>query len=312
MAVTNTADALADALTSITKRYYVPKLNDNISTSNALLMRVKKDTCPGGSDIRVPLHYAFINGAQWYAGDQTLNTNYNEKKIAAIYNWKQLDIPVVIVESDRLKNAGSEKVLDHLDTEMTIAQATAKNKFGTGMYSNGTTDPLSIAGTRAIISTSATVGGISQTTYSWWAAQLDSTTTNVSLGTMQTMYENCMEDDDKPDLITAYPGAFNRFWSLLQPQQRYQNATLGAAGFENLRFNQADVVVDSYCPSGYMNFINTKHLILKSHNERNFPGKMDPFIKPVNQDARVAHLLWMGALVSDENRKLGAFTALTD
>jgi hypothetical protein len=87
---------------------------------------------------------------------------------------------------------------------------------------------------------------------------------------------------------------------------------MAKAGFENLRFNQADVVVDSYCPSGYLNMINTKHLILKSHSERNFPGQMDPFVKPVNQDARVAHLLWMGALVSDENRKLGAMTALTD
>lgn len=312
MAVTNTNDALADALTAISERYFVKKMSDNISTSNVATMRVKKDTVDGGTDIRVPLHYAYITGAQWYSGDQTLNTTYNEKKIPAIYNWKQLDVPVVIVEADRLKNAGAAKILDLLKTEMEIAEKTAKNKFGTGMYSNGTTDPLSIAGLRSIVSTSATVGGISQSTYSWWAAQVDAATTNFSLGAAQSMYEACMEDDDKPDLITAYPGAFNRYWSLLQPQQRYQNATLGAAGFENLRFNQADFCVDSYVPSGFVYFLNTKHLVLKSHSERNFPGKMDPFVKPVNQDARVAHLLWMGALTSDENRKLGAMTALTD
>lgn len=312
MAVVNTNDALADALTSISQRFIVKKMSDNISTSNVLLMRVKKDTIDGGTDIRVPLNYAYIAGAAWYAGDQTLNTSYNEKKIAAIFNWKQLDIPVVIVESDRLKNAGAAKILDHLKTEMDIAEKTAKNKFGTGMYSNGTTDPLSIAGIRALISTSATVGGISQATYSWWQGQVDSSTTSFSLSGAQTMYENCMEDDDKPDLITAYPGAFNRYWSLLQPQQRFSNSQLGAAGFENLRFNQADFAVDSYAPSGYVSFINTKHLILKSHSERNFPGQMEPFQKPVNQDARVSHLLWMGALVSDENRKLGIMNALTD
>ena len=312
MAVVNSADALADALTSITHKYFAKKMSDNISTSNVLLMRVKKDTVDGGSDIRLPLQYAYVNGAAWYAGDQTLNTNYNEKKIVAIYNWKQLDVPVVIVESDRLKNAGAAKVLDHLKTEIEIAEKTAKNKFGTGMYSNGTTDPLSIAGIRAIISTTATVGGISQSTYSWWQGQVDSTTTNFSLGAAQTMYENCMEDDDKPDLITAYPGAFNRYWSLLQPQQRYQNSTLGAAGFENLRFNQADFAVDSYAPSGTVAFINTKHLILKSHSQRDFPGKIDPFQKPINQDATIAHFLWMGALVSEENRKLGIMNALTD
>lgn len=312
MAVVNTNDALADALTSISQRFIVKKMSDNISTSNVLLMRVKKDTADGGTDIRVPLNYAYIAGASWYAGDQTLNTSYNEKKIAAIYNWKQLDIPVVIVEADRLKNAGAAKILDHLKTEMDIAQLTAKNKFGTGMYSNGTTDPLSIAGIRAIISTSATVGGISQTTYSWWQGQVDATTTSFSLGAAQTMYNSCKQDEDKPDLITAYAGAFNRYWSLLQPQQRFSNTQLGEAGFENLRFNQADFVVDSYAPSGYVSFINTKHLILKSHSERDFPGQMDPFQKPVNQDARIAHLLWMGALISDENRKLGVMNALTD
>lgn len=312
MGVVNTLDPLADALTSISERYFVKKLSDNISTSNPLVMRVKKDTADGGTDIRVPLHYAYVTGAQWYAGDQTLNTNYNEKKIVAIYNWKQLDVPVVIVESDRLKNAGAAKILDLLKTEIEIAEKTAKNKFGTGMYSDGTTDPKSIAGTRNIISASNTVGGIAQGTYTWWGAQLDGTTTNFSLGAAQVVYEACTEDNDKPDLMTSYPGAFNRYWSLLQPQQRYQNSQMGAAGFENLRFNQADFVVDSYCPSGYVNFINTKHLMLKSHSERNFPGKLDPFVKPVNQDARVAHFLWMGALVSDENRKLGAMTALTD
>jgi len=258
------------------------------------------------------LNYAFISGAKWYAGDETLDTSYNEKKIIAIYNWKQLDIPVVIVEADRLKNAGAAKILDHLKTEMEIAQKTAKDKFGTGIYSDGTTDTKSISGTRLFFSTSNTVGGISQTTYSWWAAQVDSTTTNFSLGAAQTLYESCTEDDDKPDLITTYPGAFNRFWSLLQPQQRYASSDMGKAGFESLRFNQADFVVDSYVPTGYLNMINTKHFMLKSHSERNFPGKMDPFVKPTNQDARVSHLLWMGAVVSDENRKLGVMDSLTD
>lgn len=312
MAVTNTSDALADALTAISKRFFEKKMADNISTSNVLLMRCKKETIDGGTDIRVPLHYAFISGAQWYAGDQTLDTSYNEKKIPAIFSWKQLDIPVVITEADRLKNAGAAKVLDHLKTEVEIAEKTAKNKFGTGMYSNGTTDTQSIAGLRHIVSTSNTVGGISQSTYTWWAAQVDSSTTNISLGAMQTLYEQCSEDEDKPNLIVTYPGVFNRFWSLLQPQQRFQNGELAKAGFESLRFNSADVVVDSYCPSLYMFMINTKHLILKSHSERNFPGKMEPFQKPVNQDVRVAHNFWMGALVSDEIRKLGMFSALTD
>ena len=312
MPVTNSSDALADALTSISERWFNKKMSDNISTSNALLMRCKKETLDGGTDIRVPLHYAYITGSQWYAGDQTLNTSYNEKKIVAIFNAKQLDVPVVIVEADRLKNGGAAKILDHLKTEIEIAEKTGKNKFGTGMYSNGTTDTLSIAGLRHLVSASNTVGGISQSTYSWWAAQVDSTTTNFTLGAAQTLYESCMEDDDKPDLITSYPGAFNRFWGLLQPQQRYQNSDLGKAGFENLRFNQADFVVDSYCPSGYLYMVNTKHVILKSYSERNFPGKMEPFQKPVNQDARVAHFLWMGALVSDENRKLGVQSALTD
>lgn len=103
----------------------------------------------------------------------------------------------------------------------------------------------------------------------------------------------------------------NSFWSLLQPQQRFSDGDTAKAGFKNLMFNGAIVSEDSYCPSGYMVFWNMKRIKLVSSTKRAFPGKMEDFIKPHNQDVRVAHIFWAGNLVCEQPRKFGAMTALT-
>lgn len=311
MAVTNSRDALSDALTSITRKHRIKKLADQITEATPTLMKLKKESVSGGTDIRIPLEYAYITGAKWYAGDEALNTSANEKRIEAIYHVKQLDTPIVITEADRIKNSGPEKLLDLLDAEMKSAKNTAVDKFATGVFSAGT-DSSSIVGLRVFGSASNSPGGLSQSTNSWWAAQVDSTTTNLTLGTMQELYESVTEGNDQPNLIVTYPGAFNRYWSLLQPQQRFQNDQTAKAGFRSLMFNAAEVVVDAYCPSNYLFMINLSKIYFKSYADRPFPGKMDPFQKPTNQDVRIAHNFWMGAFVSEENRKLGVMSALTD
>ena len=58
------------------------------------------------------------------------------------------------------------------------------DKLGTGLYSNAT-DAKSIVGLRQIVGSSNTVGGISQTSYSWWQAQVDSSTTTLTIAAMR-------------------------------------------------------------------------------------------------------------------------------
>lgn len=306
---TNTQDANLNAISSITRKYFVPKLEDEINTSNVALMKIKKKDISGGTDLRQPVRYK--RGVQEnYSGTQVLNTSYVEKKFAAIWDWKQKNFPVVISGLDDIKNAGPEKVIDHVRTEMEAAKEDALDSFATGLYSAGT-DSEEIDGMRLVLSTTNTYGGISQTANSWWqAGSLNTTTTAISLSAMQTQYEAATEGNDRPDLITTTETQFNNVWALLQPQQRFTDSDTARAGFRNLLFNGAIFSEDSYVPSGYMIFWNLKHVMLASSAKRKFPGKFIDFEMPYNQDVKVAHIRWAGNLMVVQPRKFAAFTAL--
>ena len=87
-APTNTQDSTLSAINSVTNKYIIPKLADEVNTSNALLLYMQKnggmETADGGSDIRQPMRYARFSARGWYSGTETLDTSYNEKKFALI------------------------------------------------------------------------------------------------------------------------------------------------------------------------------------------------------------------------------------
>lgn len=311
---TNTQDANLDAISSVTRKYYIKKLADEVNTSNALLFFMRKnggmDTISGGTDIRVPLRYARFSARGWYQGTETLDVSANDKKFAMIFPWAQYNVSITISGIDKLKNAGPEKVLDHVKTEVEAAKEDVLDAFGTGLYSAGT-DSKSIVGARVFLSASNTYGGISQSSNSWLAAKMDTSTTALSLAAMQSRWEAAKEAPDSPNLVTTTETLFNSFWGLLQPQQRFTDGDTAKAGFANLMFNGAPVLEDSYCPSSYMVFWNLKHMKLYSHSDRNFPGMFKDFDEPINQDAMVGHIYWAGQLICEEPRKQAAMTALT-
>ena len=161
------------------------------------------------------------------------------------------------------------------------------------------------------MSASNTYGGISQSSNSWAAAVVDSTTTALSLTALQSAYESCKVDNDKVDHIFFDEAQYSKYWSLLQPQQRFTDSATASAGFGNLLFQGAVCMADSYCPSNYIVGINMKHVSLKSSTKRKFPGEFIPFDAPINQDAKVAHIRWAGQLTCCQPRKQFVFTALT-
>jgi hypothetical protein len=81
------------------------------------------------------------------------------------------------------------------------------------------------------------------------------------------------------------------------------------AGWPNVTFRGKPVVVDNRCPSGYMFMLNEDYLKLFTHSKRDF--KMEPFIKPVNQDIATAKIYWAGILACDNPRLQVVFTSLT-
>lgn len=299
-------------ISAITEKKFIPKLADNIFNSNPLIQRLKKksyEKLDGGERIMVPLNYALISAAGWYQGADTLDTTANEVMTAAEYVWKQNYANVTILGSEERKNSGSAQILNLVKNKVKVAEKTMMDSFSTGIYNAGSTTNA-IVGLRSIAaSITSTVGGISQSSYSWWQPQLDSSTTTLSIAKMQERDNLCTINNDTPTVIATTRSLYNSYYALLQPQQRFADTEVAKGGFSSLMFNSKPVIADSYCPAGYMLFLNENYLHMFVHKDCDM--KFEEFQKPINQDVKVAKILWMGAFGTSNARLQGAMSALT-
>jgi hypothetical protein len=300
-----------DQISAITEKKFIPKLADNIFDSNPLLMRLKKkslEKLDGGERIIVPLNYAQVTASGWYSGEETLSTTDNDVISAAEYTWKQLYANISIKRIDELKNSGDSQILSLVKNKVKIAEKTMEDKLGTGLYSDGS-DSKSIVGLRDIVATDQSVGGISQSSYSWWQAQVDSSTTTLTIAAMQSRDNACTVNNDSPTVIVTTRTLYNSYYALLQPQQRFQDSESAKGGFSSLMFNGKPVLPDSYCPASNMFFLNENYLHLFVHKDEDM--RFEPFAKPINQNVKVAKIYWAGALGSSNNRLHGRLSATT-
>jgi hypothetical protein len=305
MALTN------DDLTSITHRVFLPKMVDNIFNSNAGLQRARKkwySSLDAGLKLVVPLAYATNSSAQRYSGG-TLNVSSNSKKTSAEFEWKRYHAPIVIDGLDEMKNGGDKAVISHVRSEVQLAEKSVANLMGTDLFSDGTgTSDKGIIGFKQMVLNSGTYGIIARASNSWWNAQVDSTTTALTLSKAQALFGDCTVDNDKPSVIFTTQDIYDDFYALIQPQQRFGDEETIKAGFLNILWNGVPVIVDSHVSSGYMYMINERYVGIKYHKDRNFT--LTPFQRPVNEDATYAAIFWGGMMYGNNCRMQGVFTTL--
>ena len=312
------ADVNLGVLLSTTLKNYRSTLVDNIFKSNAVFMMLKEKGAvkelDGGERIVQPLMYGKNTTAGSYSGYDPLDTTPQVGIDAAEYNWKQYAVSITISGEEERKNAGSKtRIIDLLEAKTNQAELSLREKLGEGLFSDGTgNDSKNLTGLKAMVDDGGTYGGISGTTYSWWQAKTDEDATTLTIAIMRALFNDCSTGgSDTPDLVVTTQAAYQFYEALLtnfngnvsfftpSPDQK----KLGDAGFQSLGFKGRPVVWDELCTAGYMYMLNTKHMKLVVHSDANF--KTTPFVKPENQDARVAQVLFMGNLTCDRRKSFG-------
>lgn len=300
-----------DQITAITRAKWIPKLVDNIFDSDPMVQRARKKflkKLSGGTDVRTPLGYALNGAGGWYSGADTFSTTDSENITAATWDWKQLYEGVSISGRDRMINNGDEAILDFVKSKLEIAEKSQTDRLGDAFWNAGT-DPLALVGLPALIGTTSTVGGISGTDNSWWQSQVNSSATTLGMGVLQTMHTVLTKNNEGPTVACATRTLYNSYYSLLQPQQRFQDSETAKGGFTSLMFNGIPLISGSKVPSGTpLVMLNERYLHFVVHTERDmkFTGWKDP----IAQDVTVAQILFMGALACSNRRMQGKFTAL--
>ena len=291
-------------INSITEKFFVPRLVDNIFQSTAGLMRIKSKCYKKGSGERVmqPLAYATTTAAGRFTGSDTLQTAANDQITAAEFTWKQYYASIQITRLDELKNTGRQAVINFVKSKVQLAEQSLAVILATDLYGDGTTTN-SIVGFKAMYAgTGTTYGGISKTTYSWFRGQADTTTTSITYPGLRGTIGDCTIGNDRPTVILTTQDIYDDINALFQPQQRFVDSKTADAGFTNILFEGTPVIVDNYVTSGDCFFVNEKYVDMYYLEDFRF----DPFIKPTNQAVSVAHIFWTGALAGS-NPRLGGY-----
>lgn len=335
-------------IVTTTLRSRTGQLADNMSRNNALLARLDKrgkvKTFSGGRTIVQELNYANNQTFQWYSGYQVLNIAPSQTFTAAEYPIRQSACAVSISGLEELQNSGEEAIIDLLESRIENAEDTFMNGMSNGIYGDGTVSG-SVNGLQLLVSTAPTsgvIGGIDRSTWTFWQNIAYSGNTNggapVSTANIQnymdSLWVQLVRGRDSPDLIVADNNYYKLYWQSLQAIQRIATENgegeFGALGFQTLKYNTADVVLDGGfqgfstdplpyetsagtsavggAPTNTMYMLNTKYLHWRPHARRNMVP-LDPDRFSVNQDAMVKLIGWAGNMTLSNGFLQGVLSA---
>lgn len=316
-------NAIFTELVTTTFRKHRKEVKDNVSKNNALLARMlKKGNMKhdegGGLSIVEPLDYATNQTYQRYSGFDTLNIGASDVISAAEYQWRQIAINVVASGQELRINKGESRLINLVKSRTKNAIRTFKNNFSADVYSDGTL-ANQINGLQALVSDTGagTIGGIDSSVWTFWKNKVQSAAApiqgggavTISSSTIETMmlhlWMALVRGDDKPDLWVADNNYFGFFEQSQTSLKRYAPAAEADAGFLSLKYKNADVIFDggSGIPTNRMYALNTDYLYLVAHSDADMTV-MDE-MKPINQDAAVVPILWMGNMACSNRSQQG-------
>lgn len=329
-----------DAVLSTTLFNLQKMIEDEISTTNAFLFMImkKKKTYESvsslGDRISIPLMYALAQ-ADSYSGYDTLSVDPTDGITTAFYDWRQASVPVVISGLEEKKNQGEAQIADLMDAKVKQATLGIQDMFGRallqGQGANGgaiNTARISPLNGSAFVdplfaliakdpTAAATIGNIPQATNSWWRNQVfDSAATTYAgfLKELRNLNNKCSKGPGgSPDFHICDQATYELYEAALAAAHRNPSYQKADIPFDNIGFKGNPVTWDEFVPDvtnnsavftkGSWGMLNLKYWGIKYHKGTNFAST--PFQKPINQDAKVSQIMWLGAAYVSNRRKQG-------
>ncbi len=242
----------------------VPNLQDITFKQSPVLTRVlsrNRRRYPGGLLIQQPLMHAELNGGVLGRG-QPMDITYKQTATAMQTTLKVYWVNITLFAFDSLQNAGDAAVINQVNEKFQNAFMSMAKLLGTNIYLNsvaprqlhmtgfeqwyddGNEFPVVAGVTRADIMTVGTVGGLNAYT---------ATLTDFTIQALRTAYGQAWYGNNYVDLIPATQAGFNLIEETQQPLQRWNDVgptDVAKIGFQTLRYQAAEVVVDQYMPTG--------------------------------------------------------------
>jgi len=325
-----------DALVATSLGNYRKTLTDNISASNAFFKSINWESRDGGLFLAEDLMYAFAP-VDSYDGYDELALTPTEGITQAQFGWAQASSPISISEKERKMN--KHRIVNLVASKIMQAEMGFKEFWGKaflrGSYAgNGSsllTPYVSPANGSSFVdplpklvaydpTASMEVGGINQSTHAWWrnrTKQSAATTYAGLLAEVMNMYNTCSIGPGGPPTL----GICDQItWELIQQayyaQYRAKMEPVGNYPFPAVKFWNMTLTWDEYVPNvsagtldtsatgkGTLYMLNPTFFKCCYESETNFVAT--DFERPINQDAKYKHIMWMGSVTINNRRKQG-------
>lgn len=306
----------SDQVVSTTTNLLEDFAEDNIYGSAPMFYHLKETgqvLKDGGSAIQVDLMYQKIAAAGSYSNYDSLDTNPTDTDTALKADWKLYYVHTIISRHEILRNSGDSAKVRLLESKTRNAHLKMADQLSTDMFSTNGDSATGLTGLRNASSTSTTHHNISPTDFLGWVADVDATSTGLSLSRLEQGYLDATVGSDMPDIAVTNTACFKKYWALLTNNQRYGEEATASGGFKYLLFNGVPIFHDSHSPgsgsgsnNNWLFFLNSKHLFLYVHQDDNMTVTKLP--TPINQDIMVHRLTFTGNLLVTNRRMISAFS----
>ena len=202
-----------------------------------------------------------------------------------------------------------------------LAKMDMRDKIAYGIWSDGT-NFKAIDGIYEIVDNgtiSANYAGLSRTSYPFLKAQLDTTTTTLSLSAMNSLWDLCTKGARAPTITVSTRANLTRFENLLQAQVQYTQPTavvdqsFASGGFSGGWYRNQPWIVDEHISTtgteGVLFFLNESYFELIINQNGDF--EVGDFQQPTNQFVITSLVYFAGNLICTNPQVQGKFTALT-
>ena len=259
--------------------HIVDRTTDIIFASSPILTRLEAgmDKFTGNTRVRRPIIVGELNGDFMGKGD-SMNIDFVTTDAAITCDMKVAWVNLTLFGYDAMNDDGPEAIFNQvemkfLNASLKMAKLLATNMYLNGQgvrtkYLNGFEEWYDDGNTYATVGgqTRSDINGIANGTVGGLNAYT-ATLTSFTAAQINTAYGNACWGSDHPDIIACTQNGWNLMWQAAQPSMRYTNNDndLANVGFQNFRFNAADVVIDRYLPTGSspigkMYLMNTQYI----------------------------------------------------
>ena len=321
-----------NTLTALSNRHLMKYITDVVFNASPITFRLKarnKDVVKGGLWIEQPWMYAKPNSGGWYTGPEILTTVPFDVVQDGSFPWAQLYNNVTVDGLTLNQSESDEKAMDYLTAQFEMAKLDWLDTLAVGFWSDGS-NPKSIIGINAAVdngTVAASYGGITRSTNTWLNAQVDSTTTTMTLATLNALFGACTIGGRAPTVIAGDRANYIRYQNLNQAPSssgavfnQFKNVAMvdqqfASAGFDHLMYNNVPGLCDDHIDTvnatgdGTLFFLNEEYWTFVVGQGGNFV--IEDFVKPPNQDAMTAIMKLYAQLICANPARQGKFTKLS-